>query len=166
MSRGTFRTTSSTPSTPGDTRVEIASAFNTMNVFFNERVRTLKDTRVRQALNYATDKNAIIQAVLFGKARPANSVLPPGLNHYDPAIPPHPYDLNRAKKLLAASAEKDGFKLDLLIQTGSATQEQIATILQEQWAKLGITVGIEKLEIGAIFDRWSSYDYQALLFEL
>ena len=74
------------------------------------------DKTLRQAMNYAIDKDAIITNVLFGFGVPP-PFLPQMAGHYA-ASPGYPYDLEKAKALVAESAGKDGFSAKILVQAG------------------------------------------------
>src|SRR5205814_8115876 len=63
----------------------------------------LNDVKVRQALNYATDKDAIIKNVHFGQAKVMNSPIPQG-TYYDKSLQGYPYDIEKAKGLMAQSS--------------------------------------------------------------
>ena len=69
-------------------------------VALNTQKKPLDDIRVRQALNYATDRKALVRTQLRGFGTPANSPLAPADFAYDPQTKGYPYDLERAKTLL------------------------------------------------------------------
>jgi peptide/nickel transport system substrate-binding protein len=71
----------------------------------------LKDKRVRQALNYAIDRKAIIDNILKGSGIPMATNLTPLHFGYDPSLKPYPYDPAKAKKLLAEAGHASGLKL-------------------------------------------------------
>ncbi len=71
----------------------------------------LKDKRVRQALNYAVDRKAIIDNILKGSGIPMAVNLTPLHFGYDPSLKPYPYDPAKAKKLLAEAGHATGLKL-------------------------------------------------------
>ncbi len=73
--------------------------------------KPFQDRRVRQAMNYAIDKQAIIQNTLNGYGKPiATSVIPEAFGH-NPNIKPYPYDLQKAKQLLAEAGYPNGFEV-------------------------------------------------------
>lgn len=135
--------------TPGLTLMEEASdktewlALNTLN-------KPLQSIKVRQALNYATDRQAIIQSLLFGKGTIANSPMGPVSFGYDPDCPAYPYDPEKAKELLAEAGYADGFTLEIAVQEAEAN---IAEALQGMWSEIGVKVVIHKMEYGLWADE-------------
>ena len=105
----------------------------------------VKDQKIRQAMNYALDKDAIIKSVYFGQAQVMNSPIPPG-TYYDKTLPGYPFNLDKAKQLMAESTAPKGFTLEYTIGSGNNTAQQIATIAKDQWSKIGITVNIGQIE--------------------
>src|SRR5205807_6726493 len=83
------------------------------------------DKNVRQAMNYAIDKEAIAGLVFFGTASPEDSEMP-RTKFYKPQTP-YTYNLDKAKALMAKSAYSKGFKTKLLIGAGDAVESGIAT---------------------------------------
>ncbi|MDC0074982.1 ABC transporter substrate-binding protein [Alphaproteobacteria bacterium] len=72
------------------------------------------DVRVRQALNYAVNRDAIVDALFFGKyGRPSTQPAFPGVNGYDASIKGYNYDPAKAKKLLAEAGYADGFDFEV-----------------------------------------------------
>jgi peptide/nickel transport system substrate-binding protein len=76
----------------------------------------LQDRRVRQALNYAVDRELIARVLLRGKGRPAGQPGPRGAFGNDPDLTPYPYDPARAKQLLAEAGYPNGFRLMAEVQ--------------------------------------------------
>ena len=118
-------------------------------VILNTEKPPLNDVKVRQALNYATDKDAIIKTVYFGQAKLMNSPIPQG-TYWDKSLPGYPYDLEKAKKLMSESAGKDGFKMDMQVRSGNTNFANTAIILKDAWAKIGVTVDIQTLETSVV----------------
>ncbi len=111
----------------------------------NIEKKPLDDVMIRQAMNYALDKDAIIKTVYFGQAKFMNSPIPPG-TYYDKSLPGYPFNLDKAKQLMAASSSPSGFTLDYPIASGNNVSQQVATIAKDQWSKIGITVNIQSQE--------------------
>jgi peptide/nickel transport system substrate-binding protein len=116
-------------------------------ITMNTTRKPFDDVKIRQAVNYAVDKDALIQAVLFGNGKPANTFLPPMLYH-DDAAPGYKNDVAKAKELITQSSQPNGFKTTLNIASGDSLQNQVAIIVKEQLAKIGIDVTIQQLESG------------------
>ncbi len=111
------------------------------------------DTRVRQALNYAVDKNAINKALYAGLAVPMNSPIPEAQWGHDPSLKGYAYDPAKAKQLLAAAGVKPGFKFELLTYTTprgyNPAGADLAVALQSYFRKVGLEADIQKLDMGA-----------------
>jgi peptide/nickel transport system substrate-binding protein len=132
-------------------------------VFLNHTVAPLGEIGVRQALNYATNKAAINEAVYGGVGEIANSMIPKALYHSDyDTLPAYFYDLDKAKELMAASSMPDGFDLAYIYPSGSTAHEQLGTILQAQWAEIGVNLSIEEVDTGTLFgDRFFTMEYES-----
>ncbi|MFP3360460.1 ABC transporter substrate-binding protein, partial [Planococcus sp. SIMBA_143] len=68
----------------------------------------LKDKLVRQALNHAVDKQALIDSFYAGQAEPAKNPMPPVIGGYNDDIEGYEYDLDKAKDLLKEAGYEDG----------------------------------------------------------
>jgi peptide/nickel transport system substrate-binding protein len=110
------------------------------------------DVKLRQAMNYAVNKDAIIQNVLFGSGQVANTYLPLMYGH-DDTVPAYAYDLDKAKALVAESAGKDGFEAEIIIGTGDPVQSQIAQLVASDLEKIGGKITITALDSGIFTDR-------------
>ncbi|MGN7962852.1 ABC transporter substrate-binding protein [Brucella sp. 22210] len=106
------------------------------------------DVRVRQALRYAVDIEAILQGAYSGIYPRANALLAPGLLGYWKDAPVYKRDLEKAQALLAETGQSTGFKTKLTIEA-NARYEAIAQIIQANLAEVGIEVEIEALESAA-----------------
>jgi ABC-type transport system substrate-binding protein len=101
--------------------------------------KALADIRVRQALNYATDKDAINQVMLQGKGSIMNQLWPDDSKYADSTLNGlYPYNMAKAKDLLAQAGYANGLTLTFTNTGGSA--QTTAELLQQQWAKAGVTV--------------------------
>lgn len=129
-----------------------AQAFTIQTYFtlpMNITIKPLDDKNVRQALNYALDKEAILKAVFFGQAKFQNSPIPPG-TYWDKNLKGYPFDLDKAKQLMAASSVPKGFTFEQTIASGNNVAQAVATIAKDQWAKIGVTVNISQIEASSL----------------
>lgn len=143
--------------------VEVAETFKWDAIWFNTTRKPLDDVKVRQALNYATPKEGILDSVLHGDADVANSVLA-RVKYWDENVEPYPYDLDRAKDLMAESSVPDGFQLPLVISGGDPVEKQTAEILKAEWAKIGVELDIRQEDIGTLFTNWFEGKHAAATF--
>jgi peptide/nickel transport system substrate-binding protein len=136
-------TVESLQSAPGIT-VKITEGTNITHLGVNLQDPILKDRRVRQALAYAIDREAIIRDVLRGQASPARSVLPQSQWAYEPNVADYKYDPDRAKRLLA-EAGKSNLKLSLKTSPVSVSRK-IGEAIQEQMRRIGVEIELQSLE--------------------
>ncbi|MDE0654769.1 MAG: ABC transporter substrate-binding protein [bacterium] len=143
--------------------IHVADIVRYEGVFLNHTVPPLGEIGVRQALNYATNKAAINEAVYGGVGEIANSMIPKALYHSDyDTLPAYFYDIERAKELMAASSMPDGFDLAYIYPSGSTAHEQLGTILQADWAQIGVNLSIEEVDTGTLFgDRFFTMEYES-----
>jgi len=114
----------------------------------------LDDVRVRKAIAYAIDQGTMAAAVAGDLGQATDSFLAPPLLGYTAEVTEYPYDPNRARELLVAAGYTDDRALELVARP-TGVKPQIATILQEFLADVGITVDIVMLEEGAYEERRS-----------
>lgn len=121
------------------------------------------DVKVRQALNYAVDKEGIIQAVLYGRGQPAQSALP-RMRFWNDETVPYPYDPAKAQQLLDESEAAGGFATTLGVTAGDAEHAAVATIVKDQLAQVGVNVEIYEQESAALYvDTFQGMDYDLVI---
>jgi peptide/nickel transport system substrate-binding protein len=104
------------------------------------------DVRIRQAVNYAIDRQAYIDVVQNGVGEIAWMPYPEASPNYNPDVAGvYERDLARARELLAEANVPDGFEFDLAIPGGVTSQERQAQLIQSQLAEVGITANIVPL---------------------
>jgi peptide/nickel transport system substrate-binding protein len=113
------------------------------------------DKRVRQALNYAVDKEAIVKNIFYGLAKPAG-VDNPCREWMD--IKPYPYDPAKAKQLLAEAGYPDGFKITLKVFTTSPGAELpiIGEAVGMYWQAVGLKVTIVPIDYPSLRSAWTT----------
>jgi peptide/nickel transport system substrate-binding protein len=141
-----------------------AQAFTIAQMYFvmlNNEKKPLDDLKVRQALNYATDKDAIIKTVFFGQAEFANAPIPPGM-YQASDLPGYKFDLEKAKQLMKESSAPDGFDVEMQVRSGNTEYANIATILKDEWAKIGVNVNIVNLETSVVRTNYREGNYESM----
>ncbi len=128
---------------------------------FNLRDPRFADRRVRQAFAYAINKREVIDGVRLGLAREATGPYKPGTWVYTDKVKTYPFDMEKARRLLAEAGWKernadgllikDGkpFTFELLTNQGNDERKKIAEIVQAQLRELGVGVEIRVLEWAA-----------------
>ncbi|HBT20560.1 MAG TPA: peptide ABC transporter substrate-binding protein [Peptococcaceae bacterium] len=152
------------------------SSMDDLNVEFHQTARNyilemnlkrapFSDLKVRKAISYAIDREAIVKHVLFGCGAPAKGPFMPGMAWTNENLKGYPYDPEKAKQILADAGwkdtngdgviDKDGkpFKVTLMTYSQRPGLPPMAQSLQAQLKKVGIDVKIEVMEWGAISER-------------
>ena len=120
-------------------------------VTLNMNVPELKDEKVRQAMNYAIDKDAYVQLMYSGYAKPATSIVPSIIGGYKEQTP-YTYDLEKAKELMKEAGYEDGFKLTLW--GDNSTQEvKGMTFIKQMLAQINIDVEVLPMEPATLNDK-------------
>jgi peptide/nickel transport system substrate-binding protein len=135
-------------------------ALNTRPTLKDGTKNPLNDVRVRQALNYATDKEAIIQVVSYGAGTPQKSFMPMSTPLAFGEGPLYPYDVAKAKKLLADAGFASGFEITCMALAGSADDAAKLSALQQMWSQVGVKLKIEQLEAATRLARYNAADFQ------
>jgi len=124
----------------------------------NMRDPVLRDKRVRQAIAYAIDRQAIVKYLRRNLAQPAVGVLSPVAWAFEPDVPQFPHDLERAKQLLdeAGYPDPDGdgplprVRLSLKTSTDEFFRLQ-ATVIQQDLSKAGIDIDVRGYEFATFY---------------
>jgi oligopeptide transport system substrate-binding protein len=118
-------------------------ALSLLYIGFNTQVKPFDDRRVRQAFNYAVDKEAIVREISGMGSLPATGALPPGMLGYDPDLQGYSYDPTKAKRLLAEAGYPDGagFPVVQLWSTDKADSTKAELVAYQRYlAELGVQV--------------------------
>jgi len=112
-----------------------------------------EDSLVRQAMNYAVDVDAIVDALFSGYARPSTGYVTPANFGYDETLEPYGYDPEKAKELLAEAGYADGFSMGFACPSGAYINfEQVCEAVQGYLAEVGIETDLELMESGQYWD--------------
>ena len=132
---------------------------------FNLKHKPFNDVRVRQAINYAIDKQEIIDGVLLGLGEPVASPYKPGTRWSNPNLKPYPYNTQKALALLKEAGfedhdhdgilDRDGQPLSFEILTNqNKEREMSAVLIQRRLKEIGIDVKIRVVEWATFISRF------------
>ncbi|MFN8521603.1 MAG: ABC transporter substrate-binding protein [Chloroflexota bacterium] len=135
-------------------------------IWFNMRRKPLDDPRVRQALRYAIDANAIAKDLFGGLAEPIHSFLPPWMFGYTTnGVPKFEYNPDKAKQLLKEANVPADWKPSFVSQSILTISRRISEAVSSYWTDVGVKVQNDSIEQGLIakrgpandFDMWGTY---------
>ncbi|MFC1851032.1 peptide-binding protein [candidate division CSSED10-310 bacterium] len=136
------------------------------------------DRNMRRAMTLATDRQSIIQKLLFGLAESCTGPFSPQSWGYNHSIKPLPFDLEKAGKLLDDAGWKDTdqdgvrdhegtpFRFSLNIPINNRQAEQVASMLQYNLEMIGILMNIVRLENASYIDHLMKKEFHACLMAL
>ena len=133
--------------------VGLSDPTSTRHIVLNTTHEILGDLAVRQALQHATNRQAISDGIFYGLEQPADTLYASTIPYCDVELEPYAYDAKEAARILDEAGwvmgsdgirEKDGVKLqlDLLYNSDSVTEKTISEYLQSEYLKLGISMNI------------------------
>jgi len=134
-----------------------------------------QDKRVRQALSYGLDRDAILTQILKGQGIRSTSHIMPNSWAYNPDVEKFGFNQAKAKQLLADAGWKPGpdgvltkdgqkFKFTLLTNAGDKTREAVSLFVRQQWGELGVQVEPQYLDLNTfIQERVLKRNFEAIL---
>ncbi len=133
---------------------------------FNTQKAPFKDRRVRQALNMAINKQAIIDVVFKGAAKMAKNPIPPTIWSYNDDIKDYPYNPEQAKALLA-EAGVSGLKTNIwampVQRPYNPNARRMAELIQADWKAVGVEAEIVTFEWAEYLDRVRKGEHDTVL---
>lgn len=146
-------------------------------VGFNHKSPLFQDVRVRQALDYAIDKEAIIKNVLLGYATVATGPINPALGkYYNPNVQTYSYSMDKATSLLKEAGWTKGsdgiltnssgkkFHVRLISPNNVPAYKQIVVYLQQQYQKLGLSVDVQVDEWTVNATKTKNFQYELMMY--
>jgi peptide/nickel transport system substrate-binding protein len=116
-------------------------------VQLDEHFAPFKKLAVREAINYAINRQAIVKLAYQGDAVPGASFMPYHMQFFDSSIQPYPYDPAKAKQLLAQAGYPHGFNAFLITVSGDVAGSAEAVVLKSELAQVGINLSIQSYEL-------------------
>jgi len=139
--------------------LEVAPSFRLDYVYINHAKAPFDNVKLRLAINYAANREAIMQAVYFGFGEIPNSYMPK-VAFWSDKVEVIPFDIEKAKQLVQ-EAEYDGAVIRLMVDTGNTSFRTAAAILQQGWQEAGLNVEIVEFDVGTAFSMVEQGDFQA-----
>jgi len=126
-----------------NTKLDVVTAPSILHryISFNVTQKPFDNLKVRQAINYAINKDALIKVAFAGYAVPSEGPLPQGIE-YAAKFKPWPYDPAKAKELLKEAGYPNGFTTTLWSSHNSSTAQKVIQFAQQQLAQVGIKVTV------------------------
>jgi dipeptide transport system substrate-binding protein len=150
-----------------DLQVMEQEGLNIGYLAFNTEKKPFDNKLVRQALNYAVNKKAIIDAVFQGAGQAAKNPIPPTMWSYNDAVQDFSYDPEKAKALLKEAGLANGFETDLwampVQRPYNPNAQRMAELIQADWAAVGVKAKIVSYEWGEYLKRSSEGQHQTVL---
>jgi peptide/nickel transport system substrate-binding protein len=128
-------------------------------VGLNTRLKPMDSVQVRQALNYAIDKDTLIKTIMVGLAKPISGPLFPESRGYDPSVG-YTFDLDKARALLKQGGADNGFSVTM---DTTASMKQIAEALAGQLKPLGVNVSVNVMDLGVLTTKINNGDCEMYL---
>lgn len=126
---------------------------STAGMGLSYQVEPFDNIKVRQALAYAAPRQEVIDSVFLGQGVVPVGHIPAGTVGYSDKYCVFEYDLDKAKALLAEAGYPDGFDMELFIDLSRTMAEDIAVLVKDSFAKIGVNVNIEKLNPAAYAEK-------------
>lgn len=151
-----------------DLTLHKVDALNVGYLAFNTGKKPFDNVLVRQALNYATDKQAIVKAVFLDSGTVAKSPIPPNMLGFDKNLKDYDYNPEKAKSLLKQAGLDKGFEATLwsmpVQRPYNPNSRRIAEMIQSDWAKVGVKAKIVTYEWGEYLSGMRKGEHDTALF--
>ena len=117
-------------------------------IVFNQSKAPFNDLKVRQAINFAVNKEKLVTLVLDGNGKPASSPLTSAFPQFDPSTEmKYRFDPAKAKELLASANLSSGFSFQMII-FDAPFFKRVAEVVQEDLTAIGVKMSVEILPVG------------------
>lgn len=123
----------------------------------------LKDLKVREAIQYAIDRQTIIDTLMGGATEPLQAPVNPP--NSDPSLQPYPFDLEKAKALLKEAGYEQGFEITLQTTADAfGSDKEISQLIAQDLENLGLKVNLEVIEENKLWELLETHDHPGIMF--
>lgn len=153
----------------GKMRIEEGHMNLVQALFLNNKVAPFDNIQVRKALNYAIDKQAILDMVAGGKGSIIGTNMFPAYAKYylEELNDVYPYDVKKAKEMLADAGYPDGFTFTITVPSNYPYHVDTAQVIVEQLKVVGVTAKIKQVEWATwLSEVYSGREYEATIIGL
>ncbi len=148
--------------------VKQQNGLNVGYIAFNVEKKPFDSKLVRQALNMAVNKQAILDTVYQGAGQAAKNPIPPTLWSYNDQVKDYPYDPAKARALLSQAGYPNGVAVDLwylpVTRPYNPDGKRMAELVQADWEKVGVKTRLITFEWGEYRKRSKNGEQQAMMF--
>jgi peptide/nickel transport system substrate-binding protein len=134
------------------TYVSSAPILRTHYVTFDMRTEPFNKKLVRQAANYAIDREAIVQKMMAGLGRVVPTVVHPAAFGYDPSVTPYTFDAKKAKALLAQAGYPNG--VDITLHSGFVEFRPVFEAIGQMLTEVGIRTTVKMWDPGPAWNKF------------
>ena len=133
----------------GNAKLNVVAAPSILQRYISMNVtqKPFDNPKVRQALNYAINKDALIKVAFAGYAVPAEGPVPPAID-FAARYKPWPYDPAKARELLKEAGYPNGFTTTLWSSHNHSTAQKVLQFTQQQLAQVGIKAQVTAMDAG------------------
>jgi len=150
-----------------DAKISEAPGMNVAYLAFNNTKKPFDNPKVRQAINMAVNKDAIIKGIYSGMGLAAVNPLPPSLWGYNKDVKPYELNIEKAKQLLKEAGVAPGFKTTLFYMPVSRPYmpdgKKVAEAIQADLKKVDIDVQLTTYEWGTYLDKTKNGEHEMAL---
>jgi peptide/nickel transport system substrate-binding protein len=134
------------------------------NLYLSTKRKPFDNRKVRQAINLAVDRKTIVSKVLYGFSETAQTPFPKSSWAYDTQMDNYwPFDLDRARKLLAEAGLDKGFEVSVVTTPVFPEFTDMALIIQADLAKIGVKMKVEEIATTQYYQRLFGGDFEMML---
>ena len=138
-----------------NTKILSAASARGVPIIFDSRTPPFNDARVRQALNYAVDKESINRNLFGGRAQIAAASSHPTTFGHNAELKPYAYDPQRAKELLTQAGHPNGFEVEFHHPTGRWLKDnEVAVAVSGMLQQVGVRTRLRTGEYNSFFSSW------------